>query len=133
MESVKLLRNMSGQPGLPMRLLRIGMEMQTRSSADLGDSTQEVAVRRVALRWGVLYKYSKAGPPLDSIDMKLLGAKGIATRSKDATRSAPGLTTRSKKLLGAKGIATKTSPKVRRIERESIVLRPRAGEQTPAD
>ena len=32
---------------------------------------------------------------------KLLGAKGIATSSKDATRGAPGLTTRSKKLLGA--------------------------------
>ena len=31
----------------------------------------------------------------------LLGAKGIATRSKDATRGSPGLTTRSKKLLGA--------------------------------
>ena len=33
---------------------------------------------------------------------KLLGAKGIATRNKDATRGAPGRTTRSKKLLGAK-------------------------------
>ena len=36
---------------------------------------------------------------------KLLGAPGIATTSKDATR-APGLTTRNKKLLGAPGIAT---------------------------
>ena len=33
---------------------------------------------------------------------KLLGAKGIATRSKTATRT-PGVTTRNKKLLGAKG------------------------------
>ena len=38
---------------------------------------------------------------------KLLGTKGIATRSKDATR-APGLTTRNKKLLGTKGIATRS-------------------------
>ena len=29
----------------------------------------------------------------------LLGAKDIATRSKDATRGTPGLTSRSKKLL----------------------------------
>ena len=29
---------------------------------------------------------------------KLLGAKGIATSSKDATRGAPGLTARNKKL-----------------------------------
>ena len=34
-------------------------------------------------------------------NQKLLGAKGIATRSKDATR-APGLTTRNKKLLVAR-------------------------------
>ena len=35
---------------------------------------------------------------------KLLGAPGIATRSKEATKllGAPGLTIRSKKLLGAK-------------------------------
>ena len=33
-----------------------------------------------------------------SRNKKLLGAQGIATRSKDATR-APGLTTRNKKLL----------------------------------
>ena len=37
----------------------------------------------------------------------LLVAKGIATRSKDATRGAPGLTTRNKKLLVTKGIATR--------------------------
>ena len=34
--------------------------------------------------------------------LSLLGAKGIATRSKDATFGAPGLTTRNKKLLGTK-------------------------------
>ena len=33
---------------------------------------------------------------------KLLGTKGIATRSEDATRCAPGHTTRSKKLLGTR-------------------------------
>ena len=37
---------------------------------------------------------------------KLLGTKGIATRSKDATR-APGRTTRNEKLLGAPGLATR--------------------------
>ena len=36
---------------------------------------------------------------------KLLGAKGIATRSKNATSGAPGLTTSNKKLL----VTTKTS------------------------
>ena len=34
-------------------------------------------------------------------------AKGIATRSKDATRGAPGLTTRSKKLLVARTTSNK--------------------------
>ena len=38
---------------------------------------------------------------------KLLGATGIATRSKDIL-GAPGHTTRNKKLLGAKGIATRS-------------------------
>ena len=33
---------------------------------------------------------------------------GRYERSKDATNGAPGLTTRSKKLLGAKGIATRS-------------------------
>ena len=40
------------------------------------------------------------------VGLNLLGAKGIATRGKDTTWSAPGLTTRSKKLLGTKGIAS---------------------------
>ena len=39
------------------------------------------------------------------IYFSLLGAKGIATRSKDDTRGSWPVTTRSKKLLGAKGIA----------------------------
>ena len=38
--------------------------------------------------------------------VRYIVAKGIATRSKDATE-APGLTTKNKKLLGAPGIATK--------------------------
>ena len=42
-------------------------------------------------------------------DKKLLGTKGIATRSKDATRGAPGLTTRNKRtLLVTKGGATRS-------------------------
>ena len=36
--------------------------------------------------------------------VQLLGTKGIANRSKDATRGGPGLTTSYKKLLGTKGI-----------------------------
>ena len=32
----------------------------------------------------------------------------MATRSKEATRGAPGLTTSNKKLLGAKGMATRS-------------------------
>ena len=36
---------------------------------------------------------------LATSNKKLLGAKGIATRSKDATNGAPGLTTRNKKLV----------------------------------
>ena len=48
---------------------------------------------------------------------KLLGAPGIANRSKDATR-APGLArsknaTRNRKLLGAPGIATKSKDATR--------------------
>ena len=46
-------------------------------------------------------------PGITSSNKKLLVAKGIATRSKDATRGAPGLTTRNKKLL-TKGIATRS-------------------------
>ena len=37
----------------------------------------------------------------------LQGTKGIATRSKDATRGASGLTTRNKKLLGARTLSWK--------------------------
>ena len=44
---------------------------------------------------------------------KLLGAPGIATRSKNATNGAPGRTTRSKKLLGAPGIATRSKDATR--------------------
>ena len=42
------------------------------------------------------------------LPLQLLGAKGIATRSKDATKGAPGRTTRNKKLLGAKGTLANT-------------------------
>ena len=42
----------------------------------------------------------------------LLGAKGIATRSKKLL-GAPGLTTRSRKLLGAKGIAARSKDATR--------------------
>ena len=51
------------------------------------------------------YLDAKAGPPKGlwclqtSSKKKLLGAKGIATRSKDTTRGAPGVLTSSKKLL----------------------------------
>ena len=45
------------------------------------------------------------GPLLASLlgARRLLVAKGIATRSKDATRAAPGITTRSKKATSSKG------------------------------
>ena len=46
-------------------------------------------------RWG------RRSAPIERLgNKKLLGAKGIATSSKDATNGAPGLTTRNKKLLG---------------------------------
>ena len=51
--------------------------------------------------------YKALYPPPSQGNKKLRGEKGIATRSKDATR-APGLATRSKKLLVAKGIATRS-------------------------
>ena len=47
------------------------------------------------------------GPP--SRSKKLLGAKGIATRNKNATNGAPGRTTRSKKLLGTSASLLVTS------------------------
>ena len=52
---------------------------------------------------------------------KLLGAKGIATRSKNATRGSWPyyLTTRSKKLLGAPGIATRSKDATRNIKSEA--------------
>ena len=52
-------------------------------------------------------------PGLTTRNEKLLGTKGIATRSKDATRGAPRLTTRNKKLLGTKGIATRSKEATR--------------------
>ena len=53
--------------------------------------------------------YATSDKCITTSNKKLLGARGIATRSKNAT-GAPGLTTRSKKLLVTKGIATRHGP-----------------------
>ena len=71
-----------------------------------------------------LKKKLLVAPGLTTSNKKLLGTKGIATRSKDAANIAPGLTTSNKRtLLVTKGIATRSKDTTSRVLQLVVVRR----------